>query len=133
MLRQDFWVAIDRYMEELECPKDYFSQEGPWRNDKDRRSRVMYWLLSCAISDAFGDVEDGIHGSATVEDATKIDPAVFPLGFTTEDPEIDEVLTKIRMKHLVRLRSEQDRINEIIATLQKTTVEKSKPLKSRKR
>mmetsp|Transcript_28510 Transcript_28510/g.47182 ORF Transcript_28510/g.47182 Transcript_28510/m.47182 type:complete len:105 (-) Transcript_28510:2571-2885(-) len=101
----------------------------------------MYWLISCAISEAHGDscpptsATDTAEGSTTATAAAVDDISTshsFPLGFTTDDPQVDQALTYTRMKHLLKLRQEQDQINDCIAQLQNTSVAKSKPLKARK-
>lgn len=130
-LRTDFWSCIEDYLDELECPPQYYTPN--WRLDGRLRTRVMYWLISCAISEAHGDSsrDNDTIIATTAKDTLNVD--YFPLGFTTDDPQVDQALTYIRMQHLLKLRLEQDGINDCIATLQQTSVAKAKPLKSRKR
>ena len=125
-LRNNFWSYLVEYLDQLECPSDYTAGDD-WNQDKHRRTRVLYWLVSCAISETHGD------SSSAIATTVPVDASQFPLGFTTDDLEVDKVLTYIRMKHVLKLRQEQDQINGCIGRLQQTSVETSKPLRNRKR
>lgn len=81
----------------------------------------MYWLLACATSEVYGDCSS---------DGTIADTSSFPLGFTTDDTDVDTVLTFIRMKQILELPYQQDQINDCIARLQARIVETAKPLKA---
>lgn len=139
-LRNDFWLSLVDYLNELDCPSEYYAA-ADWRRDARRRTRVMYWLIACAISEVHEDkccsqqeatTGDASSSSAKSLSSTSNNTDSFPLGFTTNDPQVDQALTYIRMQHLMQLRQEQDQINSCIAQLQATSVAKSKPLKARK-
>lgn len=51
-LRTDFWAHIGEYLDALECPKGYTQD---WRQSSELRVRIVYWLIACATSEAFGD------------------------------------------------------------------------------
>lgn len=126
-LRSDFWSSIGDYLDQLECPNEHGSEyaiKDDWMLIPRRRTRVMYWLVSCAISEAYGD---------STCDTSSVVLSNFPLGFTTDDPQVDTFLTLARMNHLDKLRKEQDQINGCIVALQQTSVNLAKPLKARKR
>lgn len=135
-------------MDALECPKDYFpldyyadeDKEFPhWRYSSSHRIRVVNWLLSCATSEAFGDIgdeTDSTKENTTTQDGgnteTTITEKPFSLGFSTGDKEVDHILTLLRMKLLIQLEEDQKAINVAVSEVQDVTAAKAKPLKQAK-
>jgi len=159
-LRNDYWNHIDKYLEALECPKSYFSAD--WRYSLSHRMRVVYWLVSCATSEAFGDVTiptqdaaveqsaslsksepsqakvnssplNGGGGQSTVSSSSTSElSSKFQLGFSVGDAEVDGILLSIRMRLLMQLERDQKDINSAIAQIQRITAGRAKPLKEAK-
>jgi hypothetical protein len=153
-LRTDFWAHIEEYLDALECPK-WYTQE--WRQSSELRVRIVYWLIACATSEAFGDQlsknsqpkepeqinksadtnEQSNRPSTTREETTTYSGQEqawkqFPLGFSTGDEAINRTLSILRMKLLIQLENEQKEINHVISQLQQVTAGKAKPLKETK-
>lgn len=142
-LRTDYWSHINSYLDALECPEDYFpaeyyaddEKESPhWRYSSWHRTRVVNWLISCATSEAFGDISEQSQTESTptpnVDQSALENP--FPLGFSTGDLEVDSILTQLRMKLLIQLEEDQKVINAAVAQVQSVTSGKAKPLKQAK-
>uniref|UniRef100_A0A7S1Z4D1 Uncharacterized protein n=1 Tax=Trieres chinensis TaxID=1514140 RepID=A0A7S1Z4D1_TRICV len=136
-LRKRFWATMPRYLDCLECPSEYF--QGRWGDDQRQRIAVINWLVSCAISEVYGDSKDELNGTFQAKESEKdgtieevppttesgtasLDTASFPLGFTTNDEDVDHIVTALRMHYLLELRAEQDQVNECIAKMQNVTV-----------
>ena len=101
----------------------------------------MFWVVSNAISETYLDqrpsgINNGNNAASQADDATEkaaderqdlkkiIDKDSFPLGFSTNDADIDGVLMALRMKYLLDLRRVQNKVNESVAEMQKLTVKK---------
>ena len=99
----------------------------------------MYWLLSCAISEAYvEDKETPTEDSSTLP--TQSEPMIlpekvddFPLGFSTGDALVDRALTVLRMQFLLEIEKEQQEQNEVLAQKIQESAEKnrSKPSEGR--
>lgn len=144
-LRNLFWEHIDDYLNDIECPGEYVwshsssraakaaasptatsseSSAAPWRHDTQQRTRVMYWILATATSEAYND---------RMESTPKWNSNNFPLGLATGDDEVDRILTVLRMKYLLQLRQEQDEINECITRMQKIALTKERKPEEKKK
>jgi hypothetical protein len=53
-LKAEYWKTISVYLEELQCPKAYYTPEH-WQLNPALRIRVIFWLLSVATSELYGD------------------------------------------------------------------------------
>jgi hypothetical protein len=93
----------------------------PWREVPKLRIRVVYWLMSCAISEAYAEEqEEATNQEVSTNSGTgdtiipeKVDD--FPLGFSTGDLQVDRVLTVLRMEFLLEIEQEQKAQNEFLA------------------
>jgi hypothetical protein len=142
-LRTEFWLHIDKYLEDVECPETLFRPEASplqhWRYDAERRVRVVYWLVSCAISEAYHDTENSEVGHADKVDSEDVVPEWsqkdFPLGFSTGDDQIDRILTILRFQFLLQLQDEQARLDAVVTELQlqRQKTSRTKPQKTRRR
>lgn len=143
-LRQDFWLHINDYLHELEYPEplltmDVTAEQHHWRHDTMRRVRVVYWLISCAVSEAYGEtINSEVKPDSkadSVETNIMLNPKDFPLGFKTGDEQVDRLLTILRLRFLMQLQDEQARLDGIVSDLQKRrqNLGKTKPFKSRRR
>ena len=120
-----------------------------WRYSPSHRIRVVHWMLSCAASEVFGDVAGDSTSAPEVVQNSRIDQSTiadpvppscgapishdkFPLGFSTGDSEVDDVLTNLRMKLLIQLEHDQKEVNAAISQIQGVTAGKAKPLKQAK-
>ena len=155
-LRNDFWSTIDDYLDELECPETYLGQnksdidnhttgsgnhhpKSKWRTEPQLRIRVVYWLISCATSEAYADRRITTTTTTTPTTTTtttttnndnrnkevaklspstisipSFDPKAFPLGFSTGDDMVDRALTLLRMDLLYHLEQEQEAYNRLL-------------------
>jgi hypothetical protein len=52
-LKADYWTSITEYLQELQCPACYTA--GEWQRNETQRVRVIFWLLSVATNEAYGD------------------------------------------------------------------------------
>jgi hypothetical protein len=97
-----------------------------WREVPNLRIRVVYWLLSSAISEAYVEAPQPDESPTTtsskhpvvVTAATSMIPEKvddFPLGFSTGDLQVDRALTVLRMQFLSKLEQEQTEQNELLA------------------
>ena len=156
-LQDHFFTALGDYLQELSCPSCYLA--GDWHKDPARRVRVIAWLLSVATAEAYGDVflasstgeparqDQPIPDSnkrkarepdlSALKDISESDLATlqnydFPLGFSMGDPQVDGMLTLLRMNLLLDLEHEQQGVNQRIAQLQTLTVPSAKSLKKYK-
>ena len=132
-LRQDFWATIDSYLRDLECPENYLNDsQGSWRRSPKQRTWIVYWLLSCAISEAYvEDKETPTEDSSTLP--TQSEPMIlpekvddFPLGFSTGDALVDRALTVLRMQFLLEIEKEQQEQNEVLAQKIQETIQKNR-------
>jgi hypothetical protein len=94
-----------------------------WRTIPELRIRVVYWLLSCAISEAYAEDqgEENLPSTTKKKESSgailipeKVDD--FPLGFSTCDVQVDRILTLLRMQFLAELEVEQKEQNDFLAT-----------------
>ena len=161
-LQEQFMTTIADYLNELSCPSCYLTKD--WHKDSARRVRVIFWLLSVATAEAYGDAFvassiDGKQSSSAPAQDTPIpenykrkarEPDLsalknisqsdlaslqnydFALGFSTGDPQVDGMLTLLRMTLLLDLEQEQQYVNQRIAQLQTVTVPSAKSLKKYK-
>jgi hypothetical protein len=152
-----FWNAggFEKYLTDLEFPIELSLEQGnadrdmsgthhvnEWRDDDKIRSRIIVWLIQCAINEVFADTNKSIDGetvertddranevsSGTVDETDtgqKIDQ-LNNLGFTTATEKIDPYLTALRMYHLLELREMQDTISAGLSDMQKLTVKQPK-------
>jgi hypothetical protein len=141
-LRNEFWSTIDSYLDALECPKEGYyllkssTRNGGvayWRHDPSLRSRVVYWIISCATSELHAEK---LHpneqvGVVTATPTTpmeteiipatkqlllpELDPSVFPLGFSTGDNQVDQLLVLLQMNLLQQVEQEQQQYNQLLA------------------
>jgi hypothetical protein len=117
---------LERYLEDLECPSKYL-QSRSWRQDLLVRKKVILWIVSSAISELYADQKGAINNSTGRKDSrpdVTFSPGsdTFPLGFSTNDADVDEIAKALRMKYLLDLRALQNRVNQSIAEMQKLTV-----------
>lgn len=154
-LRCDYWTMISEYLEELKCPMGYFSAQ--WQNNAALRVRVLFFLLSVAMSEAYGDAfiddpppsatePDSMPNNLRMVDYTNYDAISsisesdldqiqsdeFPLGFSSGDSQVDRLLVVLRMNLLLDLENEQQFVNQRIAQLQAMKAHDAKPLKKYK-
>jgi hypothetical protein len=141
-LRNEFWSTIDSYLDDLECPKEGGNLleatnggKAYWRQDPSLRRRVVYWIISCATSELYTeklDPKEQVAAAAAAvapavnpmerTPATKklvllpeLDPSVFPLGFSTGDNQVDQLLIILRMNFLQQVEQEQHQYNQLLA------------------
>ena len=124
-LRENFWSTVDSYLRDLECPENYMVCDSiPWREVPKLRVRVVYWLVSCAISEAYAEHQNEEEANINEKKPTNggtlhtlIPEKVndFPLGFSTGDLEVDRALTVLRMQFLLEIEGEQKAQNEFLA------------------
>lgn len=150
-LVDSFYDAFEKYLTDLDCPVEYRERSGNtrsvggnncsnWKTNPESRGKIVFWVVSNAISETYLDQRpSGINNDNNVslqDDATEkgaderqdlkkiIDKDSFPLGFSTNDADIDGVLMALRMKYLLDLRRVQNKVNESVAEMQKLTVKK---------
>lgn len=151
-LGNNFDDAFERYLADLDCPVDYRERSGNacgvggnncsnWKANPESRGKIVFWVVSNAISETYLDqrpsgINNGNDAASQADDATEkaaderqdlkkiIDKDSFPLGFSTNDADIDGVLMALRMKYLLDLRRVQNKVNESVAEMQKLTVKK---------
>ena len=145
-LGDNFDDAFERYLTDLDCPTEYRTRDGSgceednetyWRTNPQTRGKIVFWVVSSAISELYVDQRpiddngDKSSSQAEKEADTKpdlnniiIDKDSFPLGFSTDDANMDGILMALRMKYLLDLRHAQDRVNESVAEMQKLTVKR---------
>ena len=145
-LGDNFDDAFERYLTDLDCPTEYRTRDGSgceednetyWRTNPQTRGKIVFWVVSSAISELYVDQRpiddngDKSSSQAEKEADTKpdlnniiIDKDSFPLGFSTDDADVDGILMALRMKYLLDLRHAQDRVNESVAEMQKLTVKR---------
>lgn len=143
--------AFEKYLTDLDCPAEYRERSGNtrsaggnncsnWKTNPESRGKIVFWVVSNAISETYLDQRpSGINNDNNVslqDDATEkgaderhdlkqiVDKDSFPLGFSTNDADIDGVLMALRMKYLLDLRRVQNKVNESVAEMQKLTVKK---------
>lgn len=140
-LRTDFWGCCNRYLSDLDCPPCYHSNKSvaansvPWRHDPSKRVKVVHWLVNSAVSEAFGDARDKREGKKDILSAGSVmskksdaaqtfslAPGAFPLGFTTNDEDVDQIATVMRMRYVLSQRSKQDNVNQCVSDMQRVTV-----------
>mmetsp|Transcript_20734 Transcript_20734/g.30541 ORF Transcript_20734/g.30541 Transcript_20734/m.30541 type:complete len:286 (-) Transcript_20734:255-1112(-) len=156
-LESNFWSFLQQYLFDLDCPPLYYLQPNSfhlnengefvipndkkascsyWRYDRFKRPRLIYWIVSCAVSQQYEDSVDHLSIVEHVEVKEEKQPSAlpatekktssneqepqwkeetFPLGFTTNDEEVDKILTMIRMKYVLNLRNAQNEMNQAIA------------------
>lgn len=147
VLGDNFDYAFERYLTDLDCPTEYRTREGSvceednetyWRTNPQSRGKIVFWVVSTAISELYADQTpmDGnsdkvSQPQAEQEADTKadlnniiIDKDSFPLGFSTDDADMDGILMALRMKYLLDLRQLQNKVNESVAEMQKLTVKR---------
>lgn len=135
LLRNKFWVTIDSYLHELECPKGYLEANNgvlAWHRDPSLRIRVVYWIVSCATSELNAEKLDPKEEQVVVtvgkepkptpvklilppELDLDLDPNAFPLGFSTGDNQVDHILILLRMNFLNEIELEQRQYNQLLA------------------
>jgi len=136
-LRNDFCSSVEQYLSDLDCPAMYrMCRDGngkptSWQDDPYARRKVVFWLVSCAISEVYSDQ------AGPVEDATEIasgnvnnnavllsciDKDSFPLGFSTNSSAVDDIVNALRMKYLMDLRNLQNKVNLTTSNMQQITV-----------
>ena len=148
-LRNNFEGALERYLSDLDCPTGYLMRDGSgsggdnetcWRTNPESRGKIVFWVVSNAISELYVDQrpmdDDGDNVSSQAEATKKgadtkpdlndiiIDKDSFPLGFSTDDADTDGILMALRMKNLLDLRQVQKKVNERVAEMQKLTVKR---------
>ena len=151
-LGNNFDDAFERYLADLDCPVEYRERSGNacsvggnncsnWKANPESRGKIVFWVVSNAISETYLDqrpsgINNGNDAASQADDATEkaaderqdlkkiIDKDSFPLGFSTNDADIDGVLMALRMKYLLDLRRVQNKVNESVAEMQKLTVKK---------
>ena len=149
-LGDNFDHAFERYLTDLDCPTEYMyrTRDGSgceedndthWRTNPQSRGKIVFWVVSTAISELYADQTpmDGNSDKvsqqpqAEQEADTKpdlnniiIDKDSFPLGFSTDDADMDGILMALRMKYLLDLRQVQNKVNESVAEMQKLTVKR---------
>jgi hypothetical protein len=134
---------MDSYLDELECPNinvmdnnDEANPKGvmPWRQDPSLRMRVVHWIISCAAFELPAEKLDPKQQQVVVVPSTttstttmemtsskkpvllpKLDPSVFPLGFTTGDDQVNHILILLRMNLLHQIDQEQQQYNQLLA------------------
>ena len=138
--------AFERYLTDLDCPTEYRTRDSnkedgnentTWRSNLQSRGKIVFWVVSSAISELYADQRpmddnsDKASSQVEKEADTKpdlnniiIDKDSFPLGFSTDDADVDGILMALRMKYLLDLRHAQDRVNESVAEMQKLTVKR---------
>jgi hypothetical protein len=134
-LRNDFWNVLPRYLNDLDCPPMYYETysgtEGGnhGRNNEEKpaqqRLQIVQWLVSCGVSDlAQQQQEEEEKGRPQRPLSSKNNDwksSDFPLGFSTKDDTVDHIATAIRMRYIVEMRRTQDKINQRIAEMQRST------------
>ena len=151
-LLDNFDDAFERYLADLDCPTEYRERIGNacsvggnncsnWKANPESRGKIVFWVVSNAISETYLDqrpsgINNGNNAASQADDATEkaaderqdlkkiIDKDSFPLGFSTNDADIDGVLMALRMKYLLDLRRVQIKVNGSVAEMQKLTVKK---------
>lgn len=145
-LGDNFDDAFERYLTDLDCPTEYRTRDGSnedgnenttWRTNPQTRGKIVFWLVSSAISELYTDQRlmddngDKSSSQAEKEADTKpdlnniiIDKDSFPLGFSTDDANMDGILMALRMKYLLDLRHVQNKVNESVVEMQKLTVKR---------
>lgn len=174
-----FWKQLALYLNDLECPTAYYcsssfsaddndghnhGEEQLWHTDASKRWRVLHWIVTCALQEAYNDTsnddETNPHPFATTTvTATTIttDTALnsttttnsnnnesladslsviipssqsFPLGFSTGDPQVDEIVTVLRMQFIAEMQDEQAAIHkEIIIAATSHSQQQQQPKK----
>ena len=152
-----FWRGggFEKYLNDLEFPmelkigrnhntSEHIGEGGineEWQNNHKIRSRIIFWLIQCAINEAYLDKTKHRAGENDVGCTTdKIlskkhtsvadDSGDAHKGSQLPNEEVDTFLTSLRMYHLLELREMQDIINSGITDMQKLTV---KQVKNRKK
>lgn len=147
-LGDNFDNAFERYLTDLDCSTEYRvrdssgcedNNETYWRTNLQSRGRIVFWVVSSAISELHADQRPMDDNSDKLSSQTEkeadactnadlnniiIDKDSFPLGFSTDDAGMDGILMALRMKHLLDLRHVQDKVNERVAEMQKLTVKR---------
>jgi len=150
-LVDSFYDAFEKYLTDLDCPVEYRERSGNtrsvggnncsnWKTNPESRGKIVFWVVSNAISETYLDQRqlkvDNCSNVSLQDDATEkgaderqdlkkiVDKDSFPLGFSTNDADIDGVLMALRMKYLLDLRRVQNKVNESVAEMQKLTVKK---------
>jgi hypothetical protein len=140
-LVDNFDDAFERYLADLDCPTEYRRDtrsggssgdgniETNWRANPESRGKVVFWVVYNAISETYLDqrpsLESSDNASSQGEHLNKIiDKDSFPLGFSTNDANMDGILMTLRMKYLLDLRQIQTKVNESVAEMQKLTVKR---------
>ena len=150
-LGDNFDDAFERYLTDLDCPAEYRESSGntrsvggnncaDWKANPESRGKIVFWVVSNAISETYLDqrpsgVNNDNNVSSQVDETEKVadeqqdlnkivDKDSFPLGFSTNDADIDGIIMALRMKYLLDLRRVQNKVNESVAEMQKLTVKK---------
>lgn len=135
-LKKEFCSSVEEYLSELDCPDEYRtcrrgSGKTSWRDDPHTRIRVVFWLVSCAVSEVYSDkvdlVEEAANNITSNGDKGEallscIHKDSFPLGFSTNSPAVDGISSALRMKYLMNLRDMQNKVNLSTAKMQQLTV-----------
>jgi len=135
------------------------TEAAAWRRSS-HRIRVVHWMLAVATSEAYNETgepsseSDQKSSSVPVSEDTKVSSInssvkstescssvsdkehlskLFPLGFSTGDEEVDDVLTKLRLEMLIQLEHDQLEVNSIVAEIQAITSRNAAPLKEVKK
>eukprot|EP00978_Attheya_sp_CCMP212_P027737 scaffold93583_cov54-Attheya_sp.AAC.1 len=127
-LRNDFWTVLPRYLNDLDCPPMYYKNSGKeggdGRNKDDpvQRVQIVHWLVSCGVSDlAQQQQEEEEDRSSPASSNNEWKASDFPLGFSTKDDTVDHIATAIRMRYIVEMRRVQDKVNQRIAEMQRSS------------
>uniref|UniRef100_A0A7S2U9L4 Uncharacterized protein n=1 Tax=Attheya septentrionalis TaxID=420275 RepID=A0A7S2U9L4_9STRA len=130
-LRNDFWTILPRYLNDLDCPPMYYAysgkegEEGRNKDDPVQRVQIVHWLVSCGVSDLAQqqqeEEEDNRPSPSLLQTKNEWKASDFPLGFSTNDDTVDHIATAIRMRYIVEMRRVQDKVNQRIAEMQRST------------
>lgn len=132
-LQNDFCSSVEQYLSDLDCPETYRMCRGgngkpsSWQDDPYARTKVVFWLVSCAISEVYSDQAGPVEDVASDNGDNDvlfscIHKDSFPLGFSTNSSAVDDIANALRMKYLMDLRNLQNKVNLITANMQQITV-----------
>ena len=153
---EPFWRGggFEKYLNDLEFPmelsfnRDHNSSahigEGvreEWKNNVKIRSRIVFWLIQCAINETYldktnnradkNDEEAEADKTFSKRQTSAVDESdTFHKGSNLTNEKVNTFLTSLRMYHLLELREMQDIVNVGISEMQKLTV---KQIKGRKK
>lgn len=118
---------LSTYLKAVGCP---FSYNENMQSSPEQRYHVLHWLICYAMKEVYNDT---FQNSSSIDDknippssAIAIAPVVvsqsattttttsYPLGFSTGDNQVDELLTMIRMQMVLDMAEHQQIINERI-------------------